>query len=62
MYLVGIPFTEKALSTTAPAFHLRRSHVAGHDAGAPLDDEKLRAGAGGVAELRYDFNRRPTIS
>lgn len=41
MYLVGIPFTERALTTTRTGGSpYGASHVAGHDAGATLSDEE----------------------
>ncbi|MCW5569904.1 MAG: NAD(P)H:quinone oxidoreductase [Steroidobacteraceae bacterium] len=62
MYLVGIPFTEKALSTTRTGGSpYGASHVAGHDAGAHLsDDEKLLAQVLGrrVAELAVRLSVR----
>ena len=62
MYLVGIPFTEKALSTTRTGGSpYGASHVAGHDAGAHLsDDEKLLAQVLGrrVAELAVRLSAR----
>jgi NAD(P)H dehydrogenase (quinone) len=55
MYLVGIPYTERALTTTRTGGSpYGASHVAGHDAGAQLsDDEKQLAQVLGkrVAEL-----------
>ncbi|MCW5573790.1 MAG: NAD(P)H:quinone oxidoreductase [Steroidobacteraceae bacterium] len=41
MYLVGIPFTERALTTTRTGGSpYGASHVAGHDTGATLSDEE----------------------
>ena len=41
MYLVGIPFTERALTTTRTGGSpYGASHVAGHDAGTTLSDEE----------------------
>ncbi|MGD9597673.1 MAG: NAD(P)H:quinone oxidoreductase [Steroidobacteraceae bacterium] len=55
MYLVGIPFTERRLSTTRTGgTPYGASHISGHDAGAQLsDDEKQLAQVLGrrVAEL-----------
>ena len=62
MYLVGIPFTERALSTTRTGGSpYGASHVSGHDAGAQLsDDEKQLAQVLGrrVAELALRISAR----
>ncbi|MEZ5533041.1 MAG: NAD(P)H:quinone oxidoreductase [Steroidobacteraceae bacterium] len=62
MYLVGIPFTERALSTTRTGGSpYGASHVSGHDVGAQLsDDEKQLAQVLGrrVAELALRISAR----
>ncbi|MBV6418595.1 MAG: NAD(P)H dehydrogenase (quinone) [Steroidobacteraceae bacterium] len=61
MYIVGIPFTERLLSTTRTGGSpYGASHVAGHDAGPQLsDDEKHLAQILGkrVAELALTLSR-----
>ncbi len=62
MYLVGIPFTERRLSTTRTGgTPYGASHISGHDAGAQLsDDEKQLAQVLGrrVAELALRISGR----